>query len=91
MIKRASTYKDNIPRKGRAASKYYELPEPPRPSAAGFEIAPTTSLYYHILNTPKLVAGGMPALSDAAILSASIPRVSIGSITPSSHNRALEK
>ena len=45
----------------------------------------------HILNTPKLVAGGIPALSDAAIPSASIARVSSGSITPSSHSRALEK
>ena len=44
----------------------------------------------HILNTPKLVAGGMPALSDAAMPSASVARVSSGSITPSSHSRALE-
>jgi hypothetical protein len=45
----------------------------------------------YIRNTPKLVAGGMPALSEAAMLSASIARVSKGSITPSSHSRALEK
>ena len=44
----------------------------------------------YILKTPKLADGGIGALSEAAMPSASAARVSTGSITPSSHSRALE-
>src|SRR2546428_1555953 len=42
----------------------------------------------HILNTPKGGAGGMSAVIDAAMASASVARASSGSLTPSSHSRA---
>ena len=45
----------------------------------------------HILNTPNFGLSGMGAFRLALIASASTRRVSAGSITPSSHSRALEK
>ena len=45
--------------------------------------------HVHIRNTPNF-GSGIGALSDADKPSASTRRVSAGSITPSSHSRALE-
>src|SRR6266852_3488487 len=52
-------------------------------------IVPCARSMLYILNTPNCDAGGIPAFNDAAIPSASVWRVSSGSITPSSHKRAL--
>ena len=55
-----------------------------------FEIVPATlPAPVYILKTPKRVSG-ISAFSAALIPSASTRRVSIGSITPSSHSRAVE-
>jgi hypothetical protein len=65
-----------------------------REAGSGSELLPSTNdnkeNQNHILKTPKPRCSAIGAFIDAAIPSASAARVSTGSSTPSSHNRALE-